>query len=171
MRSCHSQSCLPVPGAPSSRACAACLPVFNPGKLPNPNWPPWGTVAVASHPAICTHHRDALIHVCPPWGVEDLARVGVLVVAGNVVGHHDHDVVILDASMVQHLVGLQWKNASRSTCVAGKLILWQSGTCQAFTQTMPAVPLASPLQPCHIRSPQACNEGLGESNAWPFQLG
>ncbi len=66
------------------------------------------------------HHRDAIIHVWPPWGVEDLARVGVLVVPGNVVGHHDHDVVVLDASVVQHLVGLQWKNASCSSCMSGK---------------------------------------------------
>ena len=47
-----------------------------------------------------------MVHVSPVRLVDDLARGGVLLVVGDIVVHHDDDVVVRDSVGVYDLVGM-----------------------------------------------------------------
>ena len=54
-----------------------------------------------------TYQRHALVHIWPIRLVEDLALVRIEHVVGQVVLHHDHDVIIVKAATLQNLVCLR----------------------------------------------------------------
>lgn len=53
-----------------------------------------------------THQRHALVDVITAGSIEHLALMGVQVIGRQIICHHDHDVVIIQPTLGQHLVSL-----------------------------------------------------------------
>ena len=54
-----------------------------------------------------THNRNTIINIWTPRTIENLVWVWVCGAGGNVIGHHDHNVFLQDATLAQDLVRLQ----------------------------------------------------------------
>jgi hypothetical protein len=90
--------------------CITPLPVAHPFPAASKQAPWQRLLPSRLRVAVCvcpTHNGHAFIHVWTVWAVEELAGVRVGWVVHNVVSHHDHNVVLLDAATPQHLVRLQ----------------------------------------------------------------